>query len=133
MTPGAHTASETQQPGYTASVWGGDCAANGTVTLAAGDNLTCTITNDDIAPTLTLVKTVINDNDGTLTVADFPLFIDATPVTSGAVNTVNAGAHTASETQQSGYTASVWGGDCAPNGAITLALAQNADLHHHQR
>ncbi len=44
---GAHTASETSLAGYTADEWGTDCAANGTITLAAGDNKVCTITNDD--------------------------------------------------------------------------------------
>lgn len=46
---GSHTASEVTLAGYSASSWGGDCAANGTITLAAGENKTCTITNDDIA------------------------------------------------------------------------------------
>jgi hypothetical protein len=34
------------------------------ITLANGDNATCTITNNDDAPKLTLVKTVTNDNGG---------------------------------------------------------------------
>ena len=118
---GAHTASETTLTGYAASAWGGDCAANGTITLAPGDNKTCTITNNDVQPTLTLVKTVTNDNGGTKTVSDFPLFVDGSPVTSGAQNSINAGAHTASETTLTGYAASVWGGDCAEDGTITLA------------
>jgi len=50
------TASETPQTGYTPSAWGGDCASDGTITLLPGDNKTCTITNDDIAPILTIVK-----------------------------------------------------------------------------
>jgi hypothetical protein len=53
------TASETPQAGYTPSVWGGDCAADGTITLLPGDDKTCTITNDDQRATLTLVKTVV--------------------------------------------------------------------------
>ena len=121
-----HTASETQQGGYTASAWGGDCAANGTITLLPGDNKTCTVANDDIGPTLTLVKTAINNNGGTKVVADFPLFVDGSPVTSGVAKTVTANVvHTASETQQAGYTASVWGGDCAANGTITLLPGDN--------
>lgn len=48
-TIGLHTVSETADSGYT-SVIGGNCAANGTITLALGDVKTCTITNDDIAP-----------------------------------------------------------------------------------
>lgn len=49
ITIGSHTVSETSDAGYT-SVIGGNCAANGTITLALGDVKTCTITNDDIAP-----------------------------------------------------------------------------------
>jgi hypothetical protein len=116
-----HTASETQQSGYTASAWGGDCAAAGTITLLPGENKTCTITNNDVAPTLTLVKTVINNSGGNLQVGDFPLFIDGNSATSGVAYAVQANVqHTASETQQSGYTASAWSGDCAANGTITL-------------
>ena len=48
-TIGLHTVSETSDSGYT-SVIGGNCAANGTITLALGDVKTCTVTNDDIAP-----------------------------------------------------------------------------------
>jgi len=45
---GLHTVSETADAGYT-SVIGGDCATDGTITLAIGDVKLCTITNDDIA------------------------------------------------------------------------------------
>ncbi|PIY96496.1 MAG: hypothetical protein COY66_03995, partial [Candidatus Kerfeldbacteria bacterium CG_4_10_14_0_8_um_filter_42_10] len=59
----------------------------GTVILDEDEHIACTITNDDIAPTLTLIKNVVNDNGGTLQVPDFPLFIDATQVTSGIAET----------------------------------------------
>ncbi len=42
---GLHTASETEQANYTASDWGGDAAADGTVTLVEGDNKIASITN----------------------------------------------------------------------------------------
>jgi hypothetical protein len=45
--PGSYTASERFMAGYTSGAWGGDCNTNGSVTLNAGDNKTCTITNDD--------------------------------------------------------------------------------------
>src|SRR5207244_230919 len=77
-------------PCYAASAWGGDCTRNGTITLALGDNKTCTITNDDKAPTLTLIKTVINDNGGTKQVSNFPLFVNGSPVTSGGATTLSA-------------------------------------------
>ncbi|KKS71586.1 MAG: hypothetical protein UV42_C0024G0008 [Candidatus Magasanikbacteria bacterium GW2011_GWE2_42_7] len=46
---GLHTVSETADSGYTSSIGGDDCAADGTITLALGDVKTCTIVNDDIA------------------------------------------------------------------------------------
>ena len=47
MTVGNHAISETGPSGY-ASTISGDCDAGGNVTLAAGQNAVCTITNDDI-------------------------------------------------------------------------------------
>ena len=84
-----------------------------------------TITKATCAATLTVTKTVTNDNGGTKVVANFPLFIDGNGVTSEAVNTVTAGAHTVSETSDSGYTATI-GGDCTSEGAITLVAGQDA-------
>src|SRR3989339_812368 len=49
FTIGSHTVSETPNSNYT-SVIGGDCATDGTITLALGDIKTCTVTNNDIAP-----------------------------------------------------------------------------------
>lgn len=46
-TIGLHTVSETSDSGYLAT-FGGDCDADGTITLALGDVKTCTITNDDV-------------------------------------------------------------------------------------
>jgi hypothetical protein len=101
---------------------------NGKVVLRPGDNFICTITNDDNAPapaTLKVVKTVVNNNGGTKTVADFPLFVNTTQVTSGQANTFSPGTYTVSEQNQAGYTAGTWGGDCASNGTVTLSAGQN--------
>jgi hypothetical protein len=117
--PGSHTASEDGLAGYSASAWGGDCAADGTVNVNLGENKTCIITNNDVQPKLTVTKTVVNNNGGSKTVANFPLFVGATPVVSGAQNGFNAGTYMVSETQQSGYAKTI-GGDCAANGSITL-------------
>lgn len=76
------------------------------------------------APTasLTVTKTVVNDDGGTMTVSDFPLFVGGLSVTSGvATTTLAPGTYTVSETGDAGYAASVWGGDCAADGTITLA------------
>ena len=42
----------------------GDCNASGEVTLALAESKTCTVTNDDVAPRLTVVKRVVNDDGG---------------------------------------------------------------------
>ena len=205
----SHTASEVTLAGYVASSWGTDCATNGTVTLAPGENKTCTITNDDqpgtlivkkiiindnggtkgytdfsfqvnggntvafeadgqndltvnagtynvteptvagystsynncsslvipnggsqtctitnddIQPKLTVTKVVVNDNGGTKVIADFPLFVDLTSVTSGVQNGFNVGAYIVSETGDPGYAATITG-DCDAQGNVSLALA----------
>lgn len=61
--PGTHTVGETNLPGYVAGIWGRDCDQNGSVTVALGDTKTCTITNDDVAPVLTLKKIVFSNNE----------------------------------------------------------------------
>jgi hypothetical protein len=118
-TTGSHTVSETSDANYTSAITG-DCAANGSVTLAAGDAKACTITNTFKAPKLTVTKVVINNNGGTKQVSDFPLFVDGAGVTSGVQVTSTIGAHTVSETSDANYAAAITG-DCAANGAITLS------------
>jgi hypothetical protein len=48
-------------------------AANQTITLAEGESATCTINNDDVAPTLKLVKTVDNGDGGSGVTTDWTL------------------------------------------------------------
>ena len=55
------TASARAAPAGYAASYSADC----TGTIAIGETKTCTVTNDDIAPTLTVIKHVINDNGGT--------------------------------------------------------------------
>jgi uncharacterized repeat protein (TIGR01451 family) len=94
-----------------------------------GGTATCTITNDDIAPKLTVIKYLVPSTDP----GKFNLLIDgvvkASNVghngTTGAVAT-NAGLRTVSETAGTGtslgnYLATI-GGDCAADGTITLAV-----------
>ncbi|MBA4180761.1 MAG: hypothetical protein C0506_09255 [Anaerolinea sp.] len=121
---GAHTVSETGMSGYAATI-SGDCAANGSITLAPGDVKACTITNDDISPRLKLVKTVVNDNGGTATASNFQGKIDGGNVAWGVFVDVAPGSHTASETVVANYTAGTWGGDCAANGTVSVALGQS--------
>src|SRR5204863_325056 len=106
---GAHTISETGNANYT-GVIGGACAADGSITLSAGQNASCTITNTFHQPGVTVTKIVVNTGGGTLGVGDFPLFVDATQVTSGVPAAATTGAHTISETNAPHYTG-VIGGD----------------------
>jgi len=96
-----YSVSETPLTGYTPSNWScdddtGSVLENGgdptgaLFTVGPGKTVTCTITNDDIAPTLTLIKNVVNDNFGTAGPDDFGISVGGTPVTSGASNPYTA-------------------------------------------
>jgi hypothetical protein len=130
LTAGTYNLSESGPTGYKASDWsceGGTQVDGNTITIAAGQAVTCTITNDDIAPTLTVTKTIINDNGGTVSDHNaFGLKINGNPVLNNASNTLNAGNYTVSEDGLAGYQPGPWGSDCSSNGSITLAVGQNA-------
>jgi hypothetical protein len=124
LSAGTYTVSESGGPSGYLATFSGDCDESGSVMLSDGDNKTCTITNDDIAPKLTVTKVVVNDNGGTLEAFNFPLFVDGeTQVTSGEQNEFSAGTHTVSESNQEGYAAS-FSGDCDPNGNVMLAVGE---------
>jgi hypothetical protein len=129
LAAGTYVVSEDANASYTRS-FSGDCNSSGNVTLAAGVDRTCTITNTDIAvsvvspATISVVKTVINNNGGTKTVVDFPLFVNGTLVTSGAANTFPAGTYTVTETGDANY-ASTFSGDCNLSGQLNLIAGDN--------
>lgn len=130
LAAGTYVVSEDVTTTYT-QTFSGDCDLNGNITLASSDNKTCTITNDDVAPvvlpttsTITVIKTVINDNGKTKIDTDFPLFVNTTLVITGVPNVFSAPAtYTVSETVDSNYTQS-FSVDC-PNGIINLTAGVN--------
>jgi hypothetical protein len=132
LTAGTYTVSEDANTAYTAS-FSGDCDSSGNVTMNAGSNLTCTITNDDVAVaaiattgTITVTKVVVNTGGGTAVVGSFPLFINGTSATSGVAATLAApAAYTVTETASTNYTG-VFSGDCNASGVIDLAVSENA-------
>ncbi len=94
-----------------------------TVALGLGDDVTCTVTNDDDPASLTVVKKVINDNGGTTAAEDFDIAVadssagdqglalaDTTPAEgydSQAEDTLNglaADTYTITEAGEDGYT-----------------------------
>jgi hypothetical protein len=75
--PGTYTVSEENETDYVGT-FSGDCDSQGHITLTAGQNATCTITNDDPEPppttgTLIVKKHVVNDNQGTKGAGDFTI------------------------------------------------------------
>jgi uncharacterized repeat protein (TIGR01451 family) len=125
---GTYALAEVGPTSYAASDWicvGSGVQTGSSITLDPGESATCTITNDDLQPILTVVKQVINDNGGLLTANDFPLFVSGTPVVSGVANGFAPGTYTVSEVGQAGYEAGTWGGDCAADGTVHLAIGDN--------
>src|SRR4029079_11421823 len=87
---------------------------------------TCTVTNNDQAAKLTVIKHVINDNGGTATASQFTLDSGGAGDTpdnfAGAESpgtdvTLDAGSYNVTETGPSGYSAS-YSADCAGSIAI---------------
>ena len=125
---GAYVLTETGGPtGYAAGAWTctGAPVAAGTVTVPNGGDVTCTINNNDLPATLTLVKVVVNGTTGgTATPEQWTLTAAGpTPVTGPGNSpqvtsqTVNAGAYALSEADgPAGYAASAW--ECA-GGTLT--------------
>lgn len=77
--------------------------------------------------TINVVKTVINDNGGTKTVADFPLFIGSTSVVSGVTNRFSFSStslYVVSETVDPGYV-QTFSGDCDEEGILYLEPNEN--------
>ena len=104
---------------------GGGLAGGDTLELLPGTNATCSITNDDIQPTLTLVKNVINDNGGDKDATDFGLVIGTTPpqnpADSGTAYPVTANtAITISELDLTDYAEGTW--VCTDASGFTDAL-----------
>ncbi len=141
VSAGAYTLTESAGPaGYRAGDWScqGTEASGGGIVLVPGDEVTCTIVNDDIAPILTLVKEVVNDDGGTADATEWTLTATGPSAVSGATGTlavtataVTAGAYTLSETGgPAGYAAGEWTCDLghseASGAALTLAVGDTA-------
>ena len=143
---GAFALSESGGPaGYTPSPWScvGGTSGTNMVTLAPGDQATCTIVNTAVIPTLTLVKVVDNGTTGATTLATAWTLSASGPVSiSGATGStavtaapVQVGQYTLAETGPTGYAASDW--VCTGGGVIDADVGDahrgpERDLHDHQ-
>ena len=118
IAPGTYSLDEVGPSGYTSS-WScnGGTLVGTSLTLAGGDDVVCTITNNDIfvpppVATITLEKNLVNDNGGTAVVTDFQLrFDDGAGVSGTGVQgdtavtavVVSPGVYTLSESAVTGY------------------------------
>ena len=129
---------ETQLTGYTFVSLTGDAkcpaALGGTVTLAVGDDITCTITNDDKSATLIVKKVVINDNGGLLKAENFTFSVNggnAVAFEADGENdlTVNAGTYSVTEPAVTGYSTTYDNctGLVIPNGGSATCTITNDD------
>ena len=132
LVPGTYAVSETGGPsGYALTGFTGDCNGEGMVTVVAGESKTCTLTNDDVAAHLKLVKVVTNDNGGKAVAGDFMLSAAGpTPISGagGVDKDVSAGTYALSETGPAGYAASAWvcTGGTQSGSSVTLAAGESA-------
>ena len=126
---------ETLLTGYSfVSITGDDkCPSvlGGTVTLAPGDDITCTINNDDQPGNVTLYKKVIIKHNGNLGPLDFVLTVSGEQgfeqyATSGVSIMLDAGTYTFGELENMGYKNLGWlKGDCSTNGLLTIVNGGN--------
>ncbi len=119
---GNHTVSEVDNFGYEVT-YSAECPG-GVANVPNGGNVTCTVTNSMPYGTITVNKTVTNDDGGDLTIGSFILKIDGVTVTSGVPKNVAVGAHNVSEAGLFGYLATV-SGDCNTSGDVTVASDEN--------
>lgn len=130
---GLYSVTEAEDDGY-AATYSPDC----TGAIGLGQSKVCTITNDDIQPKLTVVKTVDNDNGGNLEPDDFTLAVDgesAVPASFpgsavGAEVAINAGSYSVTELEVDGY-AGTFSEGCSGElavGETATCTVTNSDL-----
>src|SRR2546429_3710802 len=72
LNAGSYSVNEAAVSGYSKTL-GADCSGS----IANGETKTCTITNDDQAATLTVIKHVINNDGGLKNASDFTMNVTA--------------------------------------------------------
>jgi hypothetical protein len=135
VTTGSYSVTETGPSGYTASFSSG-CSG----TIAAGQTKTCTITNDDQAAHLIVIKHVVNANGGKAKASNFTMKINGVTAIGGNTfpgaespgtnKIVTPGSYTVTETGPTGYIA-VPSADCSgtiANGETKTCTIVNHDI-----
>lgn len=115
---------EDETPGYRAEYQG--CSLN--TDAEYGQVYECTITNDDLAPSLTLIKHVEGETDAVP--ADFQLTLasvaspSASPVPQNSPIMLSAGTYTVGEDAVAGFTPT-FSGACDESGNVVLTVGEN--------
>jgi hypothetical protein len=138
--PGQHHVGESAGTGtslsdYTTTI-GGRCAADGSITLTAGESATCTITNvRKGTPPGTATIEIHKRCAPAGTTGNFELSLDGAfiPITCGATTgqiEVGVGHHQVGELPPSSDTGQRFettiSGDCSPSGSVTVSAGQHA-------
>ncbi|MEE8466189.1 MAG: hypothetical protein V3S68_06885, partial [Dehalococcoidia bacterium] len=135
LNPGQYVIVESGGPSGYAMSFSPDCSG----AISLGDDLTCTITNDDIAPEITVITMVVNDSGGAAVASDWPTNISGTKVSNsgfdgaeaGVTVTLAAGIYSVSQGGgPSGYAKS-FSGDCSGDiglGGILTCTITNDDI-----
>src|SRR5439155_12036404 len=111
-------------------------------TIALGETRTCTVTNDDLPPRLTLIKHVVNDNGGTLTASAFTLTASGSAIPGGSRSVpgteapgvtidMTTGSYIVTESSVSGHTqtsAVGCAGTVAVGGSATCTVTNRDDV-----
>ncbi|OHA18802.1 MAG: hypothetical protein A2664_04835 [Candidatus Taylorbacteria bacterium RIFCSPHIGHO2_01_FULL_46_22b] len=126
VAPDTYMVTESGIGGYQA-IYSGDCDVSGQITLTVGDNKTCTITNDDISPSITLIKNVAGTPPLAFPV-QFTMRVDGTVVPQNTSYAVTANTpHAITEDAFAGYTLTGVSGAACP-----LTLPGNVSLNEGQ-
>jgi hypothetical protein len=127
---GNYNVTETGPSGYTAS-FSADCAG----TIALGATKTCTVTNNDQAATLIVIKHVINDNGGLAVAQDFSFQVNGGSAIAFEADgqndfSVSAGTYNVTEPAVIGYATTY--DNCSnlviPNGGTATCTITNDDI-----
>jgi hypothetical protein len=124
VSAGDYVISAAAEPGYSVTL-SGDCDEAGLVLILEGETKECTVTHDDIGPTLLVETLVINNDDGTKETNDFEISVDGENVSTstfagdpdGVLVTLNAGEYSVSGAPQVDY---VQAASLGCSGAISL-------------
>ena len=128
---GAYSVTESSVSGYAMKSAPG-CSG----TIAAGQDVVCVLTNDDVPATITVVKNVLNDHGGTKGPGDFTITIGGVTTTAGNTfagsaagvtkTLTSVGAYGVSEAAVAGYALQSASADCV--GVIALGQSKTCTL-----